>query len=311
MQETFSATLPLFALIFCGYIARWRGVMGDGSAKVLNNFVLYFALPALLVRTLAGLPIAALLDARFIVIWVVVGGALFVSVALLAAGTFGQRKPDAVIQAAGASLGNVGFLGLTVVVSLLDREAIAVVSMAIMLDLVLIVPTTVALLDLLGSSQASSLQKTLANVARSLVGNPFVASIFLGLVLSFANLEFPPGVDDFLRTLGMAAVPTALFAIGVTLYGQPISAHWMEVTLLSVLKLVVHPLIILGAAILVPDIPRDIAVAATLLAALPVANNAFVIATRFDVRPSVVSGAILVSTSASLVTFNIWASLLI
>ncbi len=77
MQETFGATLPFFALILCGYVARWLGVMGDGSAKVINNFVLYFALPALLVRTLAGLPISTLLAPDFLIAWTAVGAALF------------------------------------------------------------------------------------------------------------------------------------------------------------------------------------------------------------------------------------------
>lgn len=76
MQETFGVTLPFFALILSGYIARWRGVMGDGSAKVLNNFVLYFVLLALLVRTLAGVPFVSLLETKFLTAWISVGAAL-------------------------------------------------------------------------------------------------------------------------------------------------------------------------------------------------------------------------------------------
>ena len=47
--------------------------------------------------------------------------------------------------------------------------------------------------------------------------------------------------------------------------------------------------------------------AATLLAALPVANNVFVIATRYGERPGRISGAIFASTCLALVSFNLWA----
>lgn len=310
MQETFGATLPFFALILCGYVARWLGVMGDGSAKVINNFVLYFALPALLVRTLAGLPISTLLDLDFLIAWTTVGVALFALVAISATGAMRQRGPDAVVQAAAASLGNVGFLGITLIVSLLGEEALAAVSMAIIVDLVVIIPATVALLEFLGNRSQSPLN-TFSSVARAFVVNPFVVAIFAGLFLSFVNISFPQGIDDFLRILGMAAVPTALFAIGVTLFGQSIRAAWIEITLLCALKLIFHPIAMFIVTALILDMQRDLIVAATLLAALPIANNAFVIAMRFDVRPEVISGAILVSTSAALVTFNVWASIFI
>ncbi len=308
MQETFGATLPFFALILCGYVARWLGVMGDGSAKVINNFVLYFALPALLVRTLAGLPISTLLAPDFLIAWTAVGAALFALVVISARRAMRQTGPDAVVQAATASLGNVGYLGITVVVSLLGEKALAAVSMAVIVDLVVIIPTTIALLEFLGT-RSQSLLNTLRSVARSFVVNPFVVAIFSGLFLSFANISFPQGVDDFLRILSMAAVPTALFAIGVTLFGQSIRVAWIEITLLCALKLIIHPIAMFIVTAVILDMQRDLVAAATLLAALPIANNAFVIAMRFDVRPEVISGAILASTSAALVTFNIWASM--
>ena len=148
---------------------------------------------------------------------------------------------------------------------------------------------------------------TFASVLRALVFNPFILAIFAGLLLSLADVGFYKGIDDFLRILGMAAVPTALFAIGVSLYGQPMRKAWLGISFLCAMKLLVHPVAIFVVTAYVLGLPRGLVVAATLLAALPTANNAFIIATRFDVRPRLVSGAILVSTAAALVTLNLWA----
>lgn len=306
MQESFAATLPFFALILCGYVASWLGVMGEGSAKVINNFVLYFALPAMLVRTLAGLPIATLLNPDFLIAWGAVSMLLFAFTAIVAARLVGQEGPQAVIQAAAATHGNVGYLGIGLVVSLLGEGVIAAVSMAIMLDLVLIIPATIALLEFFGNRARPPLAG-FTSILRALVFNPFILAIAAGLILSLADIGFAKGIDDFLRILGMAAVPTALFAIGVSLYGQPMRTAWIEITFLCVLKLIVHPLAIFIVTALILDLPHDLVTAATLLAALPIANNVFIIATRFDVRPRLISSAILASTAAALVTLNLWA----
>lgn len=309
MLETFGMTLPFFALILCGYFARWQGVMGDGSAKVLNNYVLYFALPALLVRTLSGLPTNQLLEPKFLFAWTLVSSLLFALV--MTTGLFVLRYDGAkaAVQAATGSLGNVGFLGLTLVVSVLGDAALAPVSMAIMVDLVLIIPVTIALLEFYSDRNRSPLE-ALASVAVALVANPFVLSIFLGLALSVIGFDFPKGIDDFLRILSMAAVPTALFAIGVTLFGQPLGTVWLGISVLCTLKLVVHPIAIYIVTALILSLPDDIVVAATLLAALPTANNAFVIAMRFNNQPELVSSCILTSTLAAIFTFNIWALIL-
>ena len=52
-------------------------------------------------------------------------------------------------------------------------------------------------------------------------------------------------------------------------------------------------------------------VAAVMLAALPVANNVFILATRYETRPNRISGAILFSTAMALISFNLWAWLLL
>jgi predicted permease len=51
-------------------------------------------------------------------------------------------------------------------------------------------------------------------------------------------------------------------------------------------------------------------VAAVLLASLPAANNVFVIATRYEVRPGRISTVIFATTLLALGSFNLWAWLL-
>lgn len=308
MIDVFAVTLPFFALILCGFLARRRGVAASEAAPNLNAFVLWFALPALLIRKLGGLPLGEMFDPGFIFGWIAVSLVLFGATAGLSL-LIGRPARVAVIQAATAAHGNVGYLGITLVIGVLGASATAPVVMAIVIDFLLVVPAVIAAIEFTARPDTTPV-RAFGRALRAAIANPFVISILIGLALSASGQSLPRPVDDFLRVLGAAAVPTALFAIGVTLYGQPLSGSAGELGLLSLLKLVVHPLLIFLLMHHVLGLEASLVEAGVLLAALPVASNVFILATRYEVRPGMVSGAILVSTTAALISFNLWAAYL-
>lgn len=309
MFEIVSVTLPYFALIACGFVARATGIMGEGSPRILNDFVLYFALPALLIRTLGGVPFAEILRPGFLAAWGVVSFGMFAAVFVASAVLFRQPAPAAAIHSMAAAHGNVGYLGITLVIVLMGEAATAPVAMAMMFDMMVIVPLSIVMLELLrGEGGARGVVRAL----RAAVLNPFMLAIGGGLALSFSGLTLPGPADSFLQTLGQAAVPAALFAIGVTLYGQPLRGAGMEIGALCAAKLLLHPLaVIFVATSEIFALSREEIVAAVLLSALPVANNVFVVATRYDMRPGRISTVIFGTTLLALGSFNLWAWLLI
>ncbi len=48
MLSTLLIVLPIFALVFAGWLTRRIGVLGPNATTELNRFVVYLALPALL-----------------------------------------------------------------------------------------------------------------------------------------------------------------------------------------------------------------------------------------------------------------------
>lgn len=311
MFEIVGVTLPYFALIACGYVARWRGVMVEGSAKALNAFVLYFALPALLIRTISAIPFEEVFRPGFFAAWGAVSVLMFAGTFLVSALIARQGSAAASIHAAATTHGNVGYLGITLVVSLAGEAAAAPVAMAIIFDMLVVVTLTIALLSRLAPGAGTATPSLLAT-ARSAILNPFVLAIGAGLILSLSGIAPPKPVDDFMRILGMAAVPAALFAIGVTLYAQPMRTAATELGWICAAKLLLHPLAMIFVATTdIFGLTREEIAIAVLLASLPVANNVFILAMRYETRPNRISGAILFSTAAALATFNLWAWLLL
>ena len=116
----------------------------------------------------------------------------------------------------------------------------------------------------------------LRTVGLGLLRNPMIVSIGLGLAVSALALPIPAPVNDFLATLGAAATPGALFAIGASLASK--SAERVAVAgWLSFAKLVLHPAAVAFAALVMLPVEPYAAGVMIAAAALPVAGNVFIL----------------------------------
>ena len=92
MDVVLTLTLPLFAVVGLGYLAARQGMLGDGAVRSLNAFVFYFALPALLVRTIARQEIADVFVPVYFVGYLVASLLMFAVGALIAKVLRGRRS---------------------------------------------------------------------------------------------------------------------------------------------------------------------------------------------------------------------------
>jgi len=144
----------------------------------------------------------------------------------------------------------------------------------------------------------------LAQIGLGLLKNPMVMSMALGLTWSYLGIEMPRAADDFLRILGSAATPCALFAIGASLAGKSAERFGTAVWL-SFGKLIVHPAVVAFFALWVFDVEPFAAGVMIATAAMPAAGNIYIIAQHYGVAPARVSSAILISTVASVVSLTV------
>ncbi|MBT8410554.1 MAG: AEC family transporter [Octadecabacter sp.] len=298
MWEIFLQTLPFFALIGLGYGAGRTGFFTPEATAYLTKFVFYFALSAMLFRFSANLTLADIFDWPFVLAYL--WGTMFVY--LLATGVALLRNrgiEEAAVEAQCAVIGNVGFLGIPMLVLLLGEEAVGPVMLVLAVDLIVFGSLIVILIT--GSRDGRMSLGVLRTVGVGLLKNPMIVSITLGLIVSSLGLPIPKPANEFLALLGAAATPGALFAIGASLASK--SAERVAVAgWLSFAKLVLHPLAVAFAALVMLPVDPYAAGVMITAAALPVAGNVYILAQHYGVAPSRVSASILISTAASVVT---------
>ncbi|MEM6727802.1 MAG: AEC family transporter [Pseudomonadota bacterium] len=307
MLAIFLETLPFFALIALGYMAGRTRFFTEEATAYLTKFVFYFALSAMLFRFAATLSVGEVFNWSFVLAYL--WGTLLIYLVATAIGILRRISLDEIaVEAQCAVIGNVGFLGIPMLVLLLGEAAIGPVMMVLAVDLIVFGSLIVILIT--GSRDGRMSLGILRTVGLGLLKNPMIVSISLGLIWAVTGFAIPGPVDDTLRILGSAATPGALFAIGASLASKAVQK--VAVTgYLTFLKLVVHPAAVAYAALFMFPVEPYAAGVMIAAAALPVAGNVFILAQHYAVAPTRVSATILMSTVVSVVTVSLvigWVS---
>ena len=205
----------------------------ESAIPGLNAYVLFFALPCMLFRFGASLPLARLADPVLLAIYVAAALAI---IALTIARDAAPRRPRTASTCATPRFGalvaafpNAGFMGVPLLVALLGEAAAGPVIGAIVVDLV--VTSTVCLA--LAQSQRHRARRRRSDrcctaAALSLRGaltNPLPWAIALGAVFAATGRELPGPIAQIVRMLGDSATPVALFTIGTVLWRAGQHAH--------------------------------------------------------------------------------------
>ena len=303
MQTILNTALPFFALIFCGYGAGRLRLLSEASVAGVNAFVFYFALPAFIFNLLASSPLAAVVNVPFVAAYLGTGLVVFAVAAVLGRLLFEVRRSEAALQGAAAVLGNTGYMGIPLVAAAFgDRAAIPLV-LGLTLEATVLIPLTIILVEA-QKGLDSGWSQLLTSITTAMVRNPIIVAIFAGVLLSASGLGLPTPIENFADLLGSSAGPCALFALGATLTGFPISTGIGEVSYMTFFKLLIHPAAIWFATTRIFDVDPLWATVAVLGAALPVAANVFIVAKQYSTYVERVSSAILISTAISVVTVS-------
>ena len=326
--QILTVTFPFFALVLCGYLAARRGMLPLAAIPGLNGFVLFFALPCMLYRFGASTPIAQLLDPAVALTYLFCA---LVMVGFVIAVTLQspEQEPaqrhigwnDAAFGALVGAFPNTGFMGVPLLVALLGAKAAGPAIVTILVDMVITSSLCIALSRLGGTGAAhggggASAALAAKNALKGVAANPMPWSILLGALVSAMQWEFPKPVVTTLGMLADAASPVALFTIGavlarsqmLALHDKAHEVHWQEYVPVALIKLFLHPLLVLlvGSAAISLGVPIDkfALLVLVLLAALPSASNVSLLAERFGADNGRIARIILVSTAAAFFTFS-------
>ncbi len=310
----FNVVIPIFAIIVCGYIAGYTGIVPKAGAKTLNNYVFYIALPALLFLSTATAPIKQLMNWSFIAINL--GGILASFLIALMISKFIFKTPitSASLYGMNASYGTTGYMGIPLVIAAFGNEVALPAALATLIHNVPVITIVLfvgeSALVMANAQERKYSLNTLWSIVKPVLTSPLTISVIAGIIVALLEFNLPTAILTFSQLLANASGSTALFAIGLGLVGQFTfmgngDFSKAEVAIIVWLKLFFQPMVTFILFMYVFDVEPLWGVISIIMAALPVGAGVFVFAQKYEQMMKQTLTAILVSIFISVITLSI------
>ncbi|MDU0342110.1 AEC family transporter [Bosea rubneri] len=298
MLTSLLTVLPVFGLIALGYGARWTRLLRESTGEGLSDFVFVLAVPCLLFKTLATAAIPATQPWGYWISYFSGLAIVWIAAQLVASRVFGRKGPELVVSGFAAAQSNTVFVGIPMILKAYGDAG------AVPLGLLLVIhlPVTMTVATLLAEGRTASF----GLLIRRLFTHPLILGILLGAATRPVVEYVPTPFWTIVDLLAATAVPCALISLGIALRRYGLASGIGLPVVLSTLKLIIHPLIVLVLATKVFDMPPVWAGVAVLFAACPCGINAYLFAERYRQGMADASSAIALSTALSLFTTIGW-----
>jgi predicted permease len=209
----------------------------------------------------------------------------------------------ATLQGTSGSYGNVGYMGLPLAVAFFGPEAAVPAALIFCFDCAIQFVMTAFLATLAQEREEKAHWRDVAlRIARQVATHPFIVATAAGVIGSALAIRPPGGLGTILTMLMNAAGPTALFALGVTVGMRRFAGVGPDLLLVTGMKVFVQPVLALLVVGLVPGTPPLWLHVAVMMAALPTASNAFILASQYRAYVEGASTAVIVTTTLSALT---------
>ncbi len=297
-----AAISPIFIMIGVGAVAVHLGILPRSSMRSLGTFVVHFALPCLLFRSLSHQSIGQAFNVGYLAAYA--SGSLFAFFTGVLLAKYWHKRPNAIgaMVGVGMSLSNSAFIGYPLMLQFLGAKAVGPLVMCMIVENIVMLPLGFALAELESGHQLSLFQ-VIVQTVRRLSRNPLLIAILLGIIASVLHLALPAPIAKVIDMLAGASAPVALFVIGGTLVGIRLHGMATDILQIGVGKLLLHPLAIFVMFLILPPVPRQLVFAGILVASTPMLSIYPILSQKYNYEDTA-SAALVLVTAASFVTIT-------
>lgn len=301
IQTFLNPIFPIFTMMLIGIVLGKKKVFTFSDAQTINRFVFFGVLPPLVFSLTYGAPLSRL-NFAVIGMYFLSETAVFSLSAFLVRVWLKRGLAESILLGMAACFVNHVFFILPIVTLLYGDQGVLPISAIITIDTIIVFCGMIMGLEI-AAHRGDSLDK----VVVSLLRNPVLMGMVLGLVFNLASIDLHDGIDTFLTFSGKAAAPAALFSLGIIISDIRVSRVDHGALLVTVIKIVIHPLILWLLFRMTGSLEGSWSKTSLLAAAGPCGAMPFVLALQYKIKADSIGAAIIYSTAASLITLSIIA----
>lgn len=303
MYQVLAIILPIFAIIGIGFAATKSNLLDQHAVGGIGRFVLYIALPALIIYNVGNSDFRQAFEPIFFIIYSIGTLATYITAFIVCRLLLKESTLLAGLKAMGGAFSNSGFVGFPLLIQVFAEPPITAFAMILVFENIILMPLALSILEYGNRDESSSISATVTQLFQRLATNPIIISIVIGIGFSLFPVSMPTTIDATLLLLSNASAGAALFFIGASLGQHAANLRFTGIPIVAGFKLIIHPALMATLVFLFPALNGDMAAAAVLFASVPMLSIYPIIGARFGYA-AFCSSAITICTLISFFTIT-------
>lgn len=305
MLSVLITILPVFLILGTGYLLARTGYLPDAIADALNAYALKLGVPVLLFMAMFGLDFGVAFDAGMLASFYAGAFSCFATGIVLSRLFWGRRPGESVAVGFSAVFSNTVLIGIPISQLAFGPPVQAPVFGIIAFHSSLLYTVGMITMEF-ARRDGRKFGETVVSALRSVIANPLMVGILLGIAANLAGLWIPDPAIKALDLIRTTAIPVSLIGIGIALTRYAISEELSETAMVSLLALVVHPAITFTLGYYVLGLEGIYLQAAVVLAAMPPGMNVYIFATMYDRAVSLSASVLVIANAIAVLTIPAW-----
>ena len=276
----FFSTLPLFGLVFIGFISGKFDLLNQSDSKVFLKLVGLVIVPALGIKIIGNFRYEFINWNLYFYYFLTQSIIYFLGFSISKI-IFKRQFSESIIIGMTSSFSNHLFFVYPIALFEFGPKDIAPIETIISIDFIT-VGLSVCVLELACHKKINFRQIFLSQLK-----NPALIGLFLGLIIFFSQIQVPLSINRLVNFISDAGTPCALIAMGVLLSYHTDKTQIKLSLVITLLKILIFPLILFIILHLI-DYDLNISRTTMMVAAAPIGAMGLVFASIYNVTTDAV-----------------------
>jgi predicted permease len=201
---------------------------------------------------------------------------------------------------------NIAYFGIPILASAFGDEILPVAALLSAVYIFWMLTLGLILIEAHGQKKFS-----LKRVGRSLIGNPLLISVFVGIAIVSFDISLPSFAEKTLRLFSDSVTAVVLFSLGIFLglqdFGKP--REWIQVAVFTAVTMFLLPAIFYGL-LQFSNLPSDQLKSTILDAAMPLGLTPYALSVQYQLETKLFARIVVLGTLLSIFVIPLWITIM-
>ena len=289
--------ISIIVMIFIGVLLKKLDILKTEDNETLNKIVVNVALPCMIFNALYTANVSLLPDLSILTVFILVCSLIIGVITYLILKFLGYDNKALWSILVVVVLGNTGFLGYPISQGIFGAEGLVRAAFCDLATSIIFIAVSIILIIIFDGSIKTAIKKIVTFMP--------LWGIILGILLNVFSIPIGEFGSSIVNYLGGSTVPLIMISLGLSLNLRGFKRHFKEVSLASIIKLIVYPLFAICILSILGIVGLEYKIG-LLEAMMPSAMLALILSLQFNLDSDLTSDCIFTDTLLSLITIPIF-----